>query len=206
MQKILHFFICIFLNYVAHEITKEFWKNSHFENMTADFYAAGLLPVVRQFGREFFRVSWLLFDKNLNFLETSRYKTFLSRLPGNFYLLTSYQKIYLQAMGLEPTTSRSIAKRSTSWAIEALLSSYENLEFYILHTMVCLQKRKSSAVHCWWKVYIRTVNFSCMFLKALVVKNSVFSFAGLLQVGCQFSSQFCRFAEKIFLSRLAFVR
>ena len=37
IQKIFHFFICIFPNYVAHEITKEFWKNSHFENMTADF-------------------------------------------------------------------------------------------------------------------------------------------------------------------------
>ena len=25
-------------NYVPHEITKFFWKNSHFENMTADFF------------------------------------------------------------------------------------------------------------------------------------------------------------------------
>ena len=28
---------CILPNYVPHEITKEFWKNSHFENMRAGF-------------------------------------------------------------------------------------------------------------------------------------------------------------------------
>ena len=28
---------CIFPYYVAHEITKEFWKIINFENMTADF-------------------------------------------------------------------------------------------------------------------------------------------------------------------------
>ena len=90
----------------------------------------------------------------------------------HFYLLTSYQKVCLPAMGLEPTTSRSIAKRSNHWAIDALLWSYENLEYYILHAMVCLQKRKSSAVQGWWKVYIRTVNFSCMFLNP----NNFFQF------------------------------
>ena len=35
--KNMFFFICILTNYVPHEITKEFWKNSHFENMTAGF-------------------------------------------------------------------------------------------------------------------------------------------------------------------------
>ena len=28
---------CIFPDYMGHEITKEFWKNSHFENITAGF-------------------------------------------------------------------------------------------------------------------------------------------------------------------------
>ena len=51
------------------------------------FYAAGLLPVVCQFGREFFRVCWLLSDKNLNALKTSRYKTFLCRLRLTPYFL-----------------------------------------------------------------------------------------------------------------------
>ena len=37
VKKILYFFICILPNYVPHEITKEFWKNSHFEKMTAGF-------------------------------------------------------------------------------------------------------------------------------------------------------------------------
>ena len=32
LQKVFYFFICIFPYYVAHEITKEFWKNSPFEN------------------------------------------------------------------------------------------------------------------------------------------------------------------------------
>ena len=44
------------------------------------FYAAGLIPYICQFGREFFRFGWLLSDKNLNALKTSRYKTFPSRL------------------------------------------------------------------------------------------------------------------------------
>ena len=39
VQKIILFlfFTCILSDYVADEITKEFWKNSHFENMRADF-------------------------------------------------------------------------------------------------------------------------------------------------------------------------
>ena len=136
MQKILHFFICIFLNYVAHEITKEFWKNSHFENMTADFYAAGLLPVVRQFGREFFRVCWLLSDKNLNALKTSRYKTFLCLLRLSSLLLSKkfwfFERTSLPERGIEPTTSQSKDGRFTIWAIGALIWDYGNLEVYIM--------------------------------------------------------------------------
>ena len=45
IQILFHFFTCIFRYYVAHEIFKEFWKNSHFENMTASF-----LRVVNYFG------------------------------------------------------------------------------------------------------------------------------------------------------------
>ena len=37
VKKILYFLICILPNYVPHEITKVFWKNSHFEKMTAGF-------------------------------------------------------------------------------------------------------------------------------------------------------------------------
>ena len=36
-KKIFHLFTCILPNYVPHEITKEFWKMSHFWNMTAGF-------------------------------------------------------------------------------------------------------------------------------------------------------------------------
>ena len=36
-EKPFYFLTCILPNYLTHEITKEFWKNSHFENMTADF-------------------------------------------------------------------------------------------------------------------------------------------------------------------------
>ena len=35
--KPFYFFTCILPDYVAHDITKEFWKNRHFENMTAGF-------------------------------------------------------------------------------------------------------------------------------------------------------------------------
>ena len=31
------FFTCILPDYMAHDITKEFWKNRHFENITAGF-------------------------------------------------------------------------------------------------------------------------------------------------------------------------
>ena len=42
-----NFFACILADYLAHESPKEFWKNSHFENMTA-----GFLRVVKiHFGR-----------------------------------------------------------------------------------------------------------------------------------------------------------
>ena len=36
-QKISYSFTCILPDYVANEITKEFWKNSHFENRRAGF-------------------------------------------------------------------------------------------------------------------------------------------------------------------------
>ena len=43
-----YFFTCILPDYVAHDITKEFWKNSHFENMRAVF----LWVVKTDFGEE----------------------------------------------------------------------------------------------------------------------------------------------------------
>ena len=92
----------------------------------SDFYAAGLLPVVCQFGREFFRFAWLLSDKNLNALKTSRYKTFPSRLAmawrlNHLSLYTLHKKKLLPEAGLEPRTFRSRVWRSTIWAIGALL-------------------------------------------------------------------------------------
>ena len=36
-SEIILFFTCIFPYYVIHKTTKEFSKNSHFENMTTDF-------------------------------------------------------------------------------------------------------------------------------------------------------------------------
>ena len=36
-KKWFIFFPCILPDYLAHDITKEFWKNSHFENMTDGF-------------------------------------------------------------------------------------------------------------------------------------------------------------------------
>ena len=36
-QNDFMFFTCILPNYVTHESQKEFWKNSHFENMRAGF-------------------------------------------------------------------------------------------------------------------------------------------------------------------------
>ena len=46
LKKMIYFFTCILPYYVTHEITKEFWKNSYFENMTAGF----LLWVKKHFG------------------------------------------------------------------------------------------------------------------------------------------------------------
>ena len=37
LRKQSYFFACILPDYVSHESFKEFWKNSHFENMRADF-------------------------------------------------------------------------------------------------------------------------------------------------------------------------
>ena len=36
-RKQFYFLTCILPNYVFHEILKEFWQNSHFENMRAGF-------------------------------------------------------------------------------------------------------------------------------------------------------------------------
>ena len=36
-RKQIYFFICISAGYVFPESSKEFWKNSHFENMRASF-------------------------------------------------------------------------------------------------------------------------------------------------------------------------
>ena len=36
-RKQFHLFTCILPDYVGHESLKAFWKNSHFENMRADF-------------------------------------------------------------------------------------------------------------------------------------------------------------------------
>ena len=36
-KKQFYFLICILPEYVSHENLKEFWKNSHFENMRAGF-------------------------------------------------------------------------------------------------------------------------------------------------------------------------
>ena len=37
LKKMFYFFTYILIDYLVHEITKEFWKNNHFENMTAGF-------------------------------------------------------------------------------------------------------------------------------------------------------------------------
>ena len=37
LKNMFYFFTCILTNYVPHEITKEFWKNSQFENMLTGF-------------------------------------------------------------------------------------------------------------------------------------------------------------------------
>ena len=37
LKKQFYFFTYILPDYVSHESLKEFWKNSHFENMRADF-------------------------------------------------------------------------------------------------------------------------------------------------------------------------
>ena len=37
LQKLFYFLTCILADFVADEITKEFWKSSHFENITAGF-------------------------------------------------------------------------------------------------------------------------------------------------------------------------
>ena len=36
-RKQFYFFTCILPDYVSHESLKEFWRNSHFENVRADF-------------------------------------------------------------------------------------------------------------------------------------------------------------------------
>ena len=36
-KKMILFFTCILPDYVSHESLKEFWKNCHFENISAGF-------------------------------------------------------------------------------------------------------------------------------------------------------------------------
>ena len=59
--KTFYFFTCILLDYVAHDITKEFWKNSHFENMTAGF-------LLRYQNSLRYEIS-LIWHRNINFLK-----------------------------------------------------------------------------------------------------------------------------------------
>ena len=40
-KKMVNFFICILPDYMTHDITKEIWKNMHFENITAGFPLRG---------------------------------------------------------------------------------------------------------------------------------------------------------------------
>ena len=61
-KKIFNFFTCILPNNVAHDITKEFWKNSHFENMTAVFFWA----VKTDFGKLPLKKSIFRDDKNIS--------------------------------------------------------------------------------------------------------------------------------------------
>jgi hypothetical protein len=37
LRNSFYLFTCILPDYASHESPKEFWKNSHFENMRADF-------------------------------------------------------------------------------------------------------------------------------------------------------------------------
>ena len=103
------------------------------------FYAAGLFQVGCQFGREFFRFAWLLSDKNLNALKTSRYKTFPSRLAmamawrlNLFTSLLIRKKISLPEPGIEPGTSWSRVSRSTNWATYPFVIWEWKLVVYIL--------------------------------------------------------------------------
>ena len=41
-QETILFFICILPDYVSHESSKEFWRNSYFEHMRADFLGRSL--------------------------------------------------------------------------------------------------------------------------------------------------------------------
>ena len=61
-KKIFNFFTCILPNNVAHDITKEFWKNSNFENMTAVFFWA----VKTDFGKLPLKKSIFRDDKNIS--------------------------------------------------------------------------------------------------------------------------------------------
>ena len=45
LKKTFYFLTYILPNYVLHDITKEFWKSSHFENMTAGFLLRSQNPL-----------------------------------------------------------------------------------------------------------------------------------------------------------------
>ena len=50
LKKTFHFLTCILPNYVPHEITKEVWKNSQFENITAGFLLSCQNSLRREIG------------------------------------------------------------------------------------------------------------------------------------------------------------
>ena len=45
LEKLFFFLTCILPDYLPHEITKEFWKNSHFKNMTAGFVLSIIIHI-----------------------------------------------------------------------------------------------------------------------------------------------------------------
>ena len=104
LKKISHFFTSILPNYVPHEITKEFWKNNHFENMTAGFllrYQNLLLSFSRSTG-------------NLQFFSTFNPRHIMSGELN--YSLTSPVEITCWNHSFQitnSTASRTVRKRGT---------------------------------------------------------------------------------------------
>ena len=149
----------------VHQIYLELWVDPkiNWTKKETDFSAAGPIPFICQVGRQFCRfaknrsipfVCWLLSDKNLNALKTSRYKT-------SPYLLEKKWCCQSRESNPGPLACLPMMLPTELWRL--LLWTREILKFIYYYYQIlhfCMQKKgRAGQGCCTVYTYNRTVGF-----------------------------------------------